>query len=43
MVVEMEAVVEVMVVMEVEVVVLEMEAVVEGMMAVAVVARRGPW
>ena len=39
---EMEAVVEVMVV-EVEVVVLEMEAVVEGMMAVAVVARRGPW
>ena len=42
MAVEMEAVVEVMVV-EVEVVVLEMEAVVEGMMAVAVVARRGPW
>ena len=39
MVVEIE---EVMVV-EVEVVVLEMEAVVEGMMAVAVVARRGPW
>ena len=27
----------------VEAVVLEMEAVVEGMVAVAVVARRGPW